>query len=371
MASSVLILAVLLASGCGGDGSSPTNPSSNAPVVRSLTPGTGTSFGGTEVTITGEKFVAGSTVTFGGAAGVNVAVENGNTIRATTPAHASGAVDVQVSGTTGASTLGQAFTYVAPGGTNTPPVIKSVTAKGRKTNEPVAFADVGETIDVTAIVEDAETPIDKLTYQWTATVGTVAGTGPVVSWSAPASSTTPVDVTLTLTVVETYRAPDASGLPVDKENKVTSTTTVSLHNSAKEVGDMAYDFLLKFSTQVDVNTVMRDFAPPSVCANAAAERSDVTKNQAERKIVGYTIGAPVVTINFSGTCPFRAIGADACAQVSAKWSSRVLVHTSPTDYFGLIEEAGPGTDQVTALFRDKRWYLCASDWDSPPATYHK
>lgn len=371
MASSVLILAVLFTSGCGGDGSSPTTPSSSAPVVRSLTPSTGTSFGGTEVTITGEKFIAGSTVTFGGAAGVNIAVENGNTIRATTPAHASGAVDVQVSGTTGTSTLGQAFTYVAPGGANAAPVVKSVTAKGRKTNEPAGFADVGETIDVTAIVEDVETPIDKLAYQWTATAGVVTGTGPVVSWSAPASSTTPTDVTITLTVVETYKAPDASGLPVDKENKVTATTTVSLHNSAKEVGDMARQFLELFSNStIAVDTVMRDFAPVSICPGAAAEKADVTRNRTERSIKAYTVGTPVVTVNFGGACPFRAIPGDACTTTDVSWSSQVLVHTTPIDYFGWIEDT-KGKDQVTGVYSNKRWYLCASDYDAPPPTYHK
>jgi hypothetical protein len=371
LASSALALAGLVAAGgCGGN-NNPTGPTTNAPIVRSVSPASGSTFGGTEVTLSGEKFVAGSTVTFGGTPGTNVAVENATTIRVTTPAHATGAVDVQVSGSTGGAMLAQSFTFVAPGGSNAPPVIKSVTAKGRKANEPTGFADLGETIDVTAIVEDAETALDKLTYQWTATAGSVTGTGPVVTWVAPAAATTPTDVTITLTVVESYKAPDASGLPVDKENKVTATAAVSLHNSPKEVGDMAYDFLVKFSTQVDVNTVMRDFAPPSLCAGAAAERADVTKNQAERKIVAYTIGTPAVTINFGGTCPFRSVGGDACAQVSAKWTSQVLVHTTPTDYYLWFEEAGPGTDQVTALYRDRRWYLCASDYNAPAPTYHK
>jgi hypothetical protein len=370
LASSVSALAALLASGCGGGGSSPIAPS-NAPIVRALSPATGTSFGGTDVTITGEKFVAGSTVSFGGVPGVNVAVENGNTIRATTPPHASGAVDVTVSGSTGSSILAQAFTFAAPGGSNTPPVVRSVSAKGRKPNEPAGFADLAETIDVTAIVEDAETAIEKLTYQWTATAGTVTGSGPVVTWNAPASAVTPTDVTLTLTVVETYRAPDTSGLPVDKENKATGTATVSLHNSAREVGDMAKDFLEAFSySTIPVDTVMRDFAPTSVCPGAAAERADVTKNRAEREIVARSIGTPVVTINFGGTCPFRSIRGDACTTTEVSWSSTVKVHTTPIDYYGWIEDT-KGKDQVTAVFANKRWYLCASDYDAPLPTYRK
>jgi hypothetical protein len=369
LAFSALTVAALLATvGCGSD-TNPITPS-NTPILRALSPATGTTFGGTEVTITGEKFVAGATVTFGGMAGVNIAVESGNTIRATTPAHASGPVDVQVTGSTGSAILSQSFTFVAPGGTNSPPVIRSVTAKGRKANEPAGFADLSETIDVTGIVEDAETGLDKLAYQWTATSGTINGTGPVVSWTAPASGTTPVDVTITLAVVETYKAPDGSGLPVDKENRTTATATVSLHNSVKEVGDMAYDFLVNFSSQVDVNTVMRNFAPPGLCIGAAAERADVVKNQTERKILSSTIGTPGVTINFGGSCSFRAVGGDACTNTSVSWTSRVLVHTSPIDYFGWIEET-TGKDQVTALYSNRRWYLCASDYDAPPPNYHR
>jgi len=369
LALSALTAAALLATfGCGSD-SNPVTPS-NTPIVRALSPASGTTFGGTEVTLTGEKFVAGSTVTFGGMPGINIAVENGNTIRATTPSHASGPVDVQVTGSTGSAILAQAFTFVAPGGTNTPPVIRSVTAKGRKVNEPASFADLGETIDVTGIVEDAETGLDKLAYQWTATSGTINGAGPVVSWTAPASASTPVDVTITLAVVETYKAPDASGLPVDKENRTTATTTVSLHNSVKEVGDMAYDFLVNFSSQVDVNTVMRNFAPPGLCIGAAAERTDVVKNQTERKILSSTIGTPGVTISFGGSCPFRAVAGDACTSTSVSWTSRVLVHTTPTDYYNWIEETA-GKDQITALYSNKRWYLCASDYDAPPPTYRR
>jgi hypothetical protein len=355
LVSSILILAALTAFGCGGD-STPSGPSSTAPIVRSLTPTTGTSFGGTEITITGERFVAGAAVTFGGVPGLNIAVENGTTIRATTPPHASGAVDVQVSASTGNGVLAQAFTFLAPGVTNTAPVIRSVTAKGRKSKEPIGFADLGETIDVTAIVEDAETAIDKLTFQWSASVGTVTGTGPVATWSAPASATTPGDVTLTLTVVETYKAPDTAGLPVDKENRATSNAVVSLHNSVKEFGDMAYDFLVNFShSDIGVDQVLRNFS--TSCTGYGAERKDVVDNRANFLITAYTVATPVVTINFGGTCnlfPDRFRPGDACANVAVQW-------TSTTKSTG-ISGATKGTDQVTGIYDGKRWWLCDSDY---------
>ena len=353
LASSVLTLAALATTfGCGGS-SNPVTPSTT-PIIRSVTPPSGSSFGGTEVTISGEKFVAGSTVLFGGTPGTNIAVENGTTIRATTPSHASGAVDVQVSGSTGAASLGQSFTFVAPGGSNPPPTIKSMSAKGRKANKPAGFADLGETIDVTAIVEDAETALNKLTYQWTASIGTVTGTGPVVTWQAPAAGTTPTDVTITLTVVETYKAADASGLPVDKENKVSSTAKIALHNSVKEIGDMTSDFLVNFShSDIGVDQVLRDFS--TSCTGYASERADVIANRTNFTITAYSVLAPSVTINFGGTCPFRSRPGDACTATAVQWTSK----NKSTGVVGTTK----GTDYVTGVFDRGRWWLCDSDYD--------
>ena len=56
------------------------------PTVTSVAPTSGSTAGGTAVTITGTNFVAGATVTFGSAAATNVVVVNSTTITATTPA---------------------------------------------------------------------------------------------------------------------------------------------------------------------------------------------------------------------------------------------------------------------------------------------
>ena len=53
-----------------------------APTVTSVCPNSGTTAGGTAVTITGTNFAAGATVTFGGTAATNVVVVNSTTITA-------------------------------------------------------------------------------------------------------------------------------------------------------------------------------------------------------------------------------------------------------------------------------------------------
>jgi len=82
------------------------------PAVSSVSPNSGSTAGGTAVTITGTNFAAGATVTFGGTATTNVIAVNSTTITATTPAGSAGAVTVTVtvSGQSGSLTSG--FTYV-------------------------------------------------------------------------------------------------------------------------------------------------------------------------------------------------------------------------------------------------------------------
>jgi hypothetical protein len=95
---------VALKGSSGGTGGS-------APTVSSISPNSGSSNGGTAVTITGANFVAGTTVTFGGTAASNVTVVSASSITATTPLHAAGTVNVVVSDSNGSGTLTNGFTY--------------------------------------------------------------------------------------------------------------------------------------------------------------------------------------------------------------------------------------------------------------------
>ncbi|HET7213288.1 MAG TPA: IPT/TIG domain-containing protein [Terriglobia bacterium] len=100
------------------------------PTVSSVSPASGSTNGGTGVTITGTNFSAGATVTFGGTAATSVTVVSGASITATTPAHAAGAVTVAVTNTGGQSgTLPNGFTYVSP-----TPTVSSVSPNSGSTN---------------------------------------------------------------------------------------------------------------------------------------------------------------------------------------------------------------------------------------------
>jgi PKD repeat protein len=114
-------------------------PVAAAPVFGTISPISGPTSGGTPVTITGTDFIDGISfeVTIGGTNATGVYV-NPTTITATTPAHATGAVDVVITNGDGLTDAGAgAFTYVAP------PTFSSITPNTGPTSGGTAVSIVG------------------------------------------------------------------------------------------------------------------------------------------------------------------------------------------------------------------------------------
>jgi hypothetical protein len=216
---------------------------------------------------------------------------------------------------------------------------------------------VAETVSVRAEVRDDETPVAQLQYNWTAPVGTFSGSGAAVTWQAPAQSQTPADVTLRVEVVERYGPVTA---PTSLEHRVSSSATVRLHDSIREVGEMARQFLLDFSDSSlrDVAYIMRNFEPG--CYGTEDERQQVADNRRDVRIVASSVGAATVSVAFDGLCPFRSRPGDACARVPVMWDSIVL----STGQRGVVR----GIDQVAATYVRARgeWRLCDSQFDGSP-----
>jgi len=76
-------------------------------------PAIGSASGGAAVSISGYNFQSGATVSFGGSSATNVTVVTSNIITCTTPAHASGTVDVAVTSGGTTSTLKGGYTFGA------------------------------------------------------------------------------------------------------------------------------------------------------------------------------------------------------------------------------------------------------------------
>jgi len=319
---------------------SPTKPGPvvDPPVIQSITPAAGPSTGGTEVTIRGSGFAAGATVAIGGQAAGDVRIQSADVIVARTPASTiAGAVDitVTVSGRPAVLTSGFRYELTAP---NTAPVVRSLTAQGLRPRQPASFADYGEIIQLTVLVEDVETAPAQLVYQWQACDGTFTGMGPQVDWTAPSGATLPSTCNIQVTVT-------------DGPHVVTRSITVQLHNSVVEVGALALEFLEEFANSaIPAETTVRNFSDS--CPGKADELEDVTYNRDTRIINSHIYGTGTATVAFGSMC--RNKTADACVITPVEWNSTVKSS-------GLIEVA-KGTSYISGVYRDSRWWLCDSTY---------
>jgi hypothetical protein len=84
------------------------------PQVTGISPNSGTTAGGTRVTVTGSGFQSGATVTVGGVAATSVNVVSSTMLTAVTGAHATGTVSVVVTSNSVAATLANSYFYTPP-----------------------------------------------------------------------------------------------------------------------------------------------------------------------------------------------------------------------------------------------------------------
>lgn len=230
---------------------------------------------------------------------------------------------------------------------NTPPTIAEV-----RTSAPRADAD--QEIEVTAFVQDTETPLDQLTYTWSAlpATGVFTGTGPQVRWRAPRRQKTPEDYTLTLTVTERYTS---AGQP--QENRVSSGVTVHYNDSVAELSALAAQFYKDFGTyDVSAAECVRNFSDNGACASEKeTERQQIQANRDRRdyRIVGSTLNmTPSITVDGSmtGAVFLQSCTFDDVSTVNGK-------HTLTT-----------GDCLLTAVYENWRWWLCRSNFLNGSAT---
>ncbi|WP_345738692.1 IPT/TIG domain-containing protein, partial [Prosthecobacter algae] len=127
------------------------------PTVTNVSPATGSTLGGTPVTITGTNLTGASAVTIGGTAATSVTVVSDTSITAVTPAGSAGPASVIVTTSGGSNAANSLYTYVVP---NFAPTI---TSNG---GDATASIDVAEnsTAVTTVTATDTNTPAQTLTY---------------------------------------------------------------------------------------------------------------------------------------------------------------------------------------------------------------
>ncbi len=158
-----------------------------APTVSAISPTSGTTAGGTAVTITGTGFLSGASVSLGGTAASGVSVVNSTTITATAPAHAAGAVNVVVTNTDAQTgTLTNGYTYTTSGGGGSVGFVQfnAATPQTATASVPVAYsvAQTAGNLNIVAVgwndtTSTVNTVTDTRGNTYTLAIGPTSGTG--------------------------------------------------------------------------------------------------------------------------------------------------------------------------------------------------
>jgi hypothetical protein len=224
---------------------------------------------------------------------------------------------------------------------NKAPIISSLTL-----SSPRVEAD--QEVVATAIVEDDVTPIDQLTYEWSARPvnGTFTGSGRQVRWRAPHLQTTPDTYTLTLMVTEKY-----TEIGVAKENKTTATVQLHYNDSYADISKLSLDFLNDFATySMSPEQCVRNFSDS--CRGKADELNDIRANRTNFQIQSARLGTPAVLFDANMTFANSDVP---CTFVSIQKT------TGKT-------ETATGTCLLTGVYENFKWFLCDSNFRGSATT---
>lgn len=230
------------------------------------------------------------------------------------------------------------------------PVITSVTAT-------TARVEAGQEVAVSAVVQDGNPTASAMTYLWTASVGTVTGTGPNAVWKLDKGAlSSGADVVITLTVVKPYQVLE-NGQLVSREHRVSlAAPAFRAHDSTAEISRIVLTFLVEYFGNIDVSpdACMVDFSPG--CPGTARELEDVIDNRRDRRII--SVQARIGKVEVNGDATFAWVEAPCTF--------------NDTDLSG-VPNTTSGLCRLTAVYEQNRWWLCDSNYfpddsaDSRPA----
>jgi hypothetical protein len=231
---------------------------------------------------------------------------------------------------------------------NPAPVIQTITVSSR--------AESRAELPVTAVVQDLETSPANLVYEWTATGGTVTGTGASVRWLMP-GVTTPTALDLNLTVIERYTVAVPGGVDEARENRVIGKATVRVNDSSREVTDLATLFIDDFlHSERSPEFCIRNFT--DTCPGKQEELRDLRNNRAN------FVNNPAASSMGPGTLTFYDTGSTRRVQVAPSQAAFAELF-APCRFAATNRATGAsglaiGTCQLTAIYENFQWRLCDS-----------
>ena len=225
-------------------------------------------------------------------------------------------------------------------GPATPPIIRSIEV-------PTSRIEAGVNVTITAVVEDAETPLAQLAYQWTANTGTITGSGATAIWQIPKGLKAGVDVVVTLTVTDTYDAVVNNVIVKQQFVVARPSAAFRVHDSEAEVKELARKFLVDLfgNTNVPPQACMVDFA--DVCANYGNGRIEELKQIQDHRAGTVLISSQLLNQDVRFFRP----------DFGAVHSAMLYTGYTPTDP---RITSGCGDYEVTMVYVGNRWWICES-----------
>ena len=319
-----------------------------APTVTSISPTTGSTAGGTAITITGTDFSGASAVTIGGTAVTNFTVVNSTTITATTPAHAAGAASVLVTTATGTNVANTLFTYVTP----TTTILTS-------SLNPSVF---GQSVTFTATVTGSSgTPSGTITFK---NGSTTLGTGTLTSGTATLSIASLVVSSNSITAE--YGGDlsfiTSTSTPVSQVVNQASTTTAL----ASSVNPSVFGELITFTATVAAGSPGAGTATGTIqfYDNGSAIGTAVTLTSGSATsaaITNFGVSTHSITAVYSGDSSFVTSTSSAVSQVVNQANTTTALASTTASVFGesvtftatvAAVSPGAGTATGTVQFYD-------------------
>lgn len=230
-------------------------------------------------------------------------------------------------------------------GPATAPIIRSISV-------PASRVEVAQDIVITAVVEDAETPLTQLTYAWTASAGTITGQGASATWRMAAGITSGQNVTVTLTVTDQYEAL-VNGVLIRSQFVVSQTSAAfRVHDSVAELKELARKFLIDLfgNSAIPPEECLVDFTTVGRCAaGKQAELGDIVDHRELVVVLSAVIYAQ--TVSFQGP-------AEATVVSEARFDDRWLNPPPGQSEFDYTH----ADFVLTSIYDSGRWWLCESTW---------
>ena len=329
-------------------------PVSGPPTVTSISPTSGSTAGGTSVTITGTNFITGATVTIGGSSCTSVVVVSSSSITCTTPSGTAGGKDVVVAtGVSPNATLAGGFTYVAPPSAPATPVLHSDSNSGSTsdniTSDNTPTISVGSATNLnTVTVTATKAGSTSVTCTFTATAQSSCALGTLADgvWSVTAKQTASgidsASTTAEMVTVDTT-SPTVTSFSSTKSNGTyVAGTTINITATLSETVAALASITVTLDTG-DTVVLTTATASTTLTGTYTVETGD---NSADLTVSSYTLtSAPTDTAGNVMTSTALPTGASNIAGAQAI----VIDTTPPTLSSATANTAGT---QVTLTFNE-------------------